>query len=260
MSDDLTAQALAEAIDDIVAEPAALARHWQAVRDPGDPAAAAAREALFLHYMPYARAMASRLFAGRHRKDVEFDDFVQLANIGLIEAIGRYDPSRGSRFSTFCTPRLRGAVLNGVAKLTEAQEQLSFDRRRRAERIESLRGERTGDPRLASLGQLTTGLAIGFMLEGTGMFMHADVAHPGYGEGYESAEWNQIGQTLRTALGSLSPNERKFISFHYFDALPFEQIASLLMLSKGRVSQLHRAALQKLRAALHPDTAIQITG
>lgn len=252
-----------DAIDDIQGDSldsALLDRHWDALRAGAAGSASEAREALFLNYMPYARAIAARLFAGRHRNDVEFDDFLQLANIGLIEAINRFDPTHGTRFTTFCTPRLRGAVLNGIEKLTEAQEQLSFDRRRRAERVESLKDMRDDKRQLQSLGALATGLAIGFMLEGTGMFLASDVPTFGYAEGYESASWQQLGLTLRAAVSDLPTNERKVISLHYFDALPFEQIATLLDLSKGRISQLHRAGLERLRAALHPDNALQITG
>jgi RNA polymerase sigma factor FliA len=234
-----------------------MAAHWKALREGESNEA---REALFMYYLPYARTIASALYAGRHRKDIEFDDIVQLANIGLIEAIGRFDPARDVRFTTFCTPRVRGSVLNGIQKLSEAQEQLTFERRRRAERVESLRGEGNGAKRLEALGDLTAGLAIGFMLEGTGMFLQPDAPPWHYSESYENAEWEHLGARLREALDHLSTNERKVIAFHYFDALAFEQIAILLGLSKGRISQLHRAGLVKMRAWLAPDSSLQITG
>lgn len=260
MTDDSNAPDAMEEIGGTDIDSAALDRHWQTLRLGPAEAVGEAREALFLHFMSYAKAVAARLFAGRHRNDVEFDDFLQLANIGLIEAIGRFDPSRETQFTTFCTPRLRGAVLNGIQKLTEAQEQLSFDRRRRAERVESLRGMREEKRQIQSVKSLAAGLAIGFMLEGTGMFLGSETLSCSYGEGYESTAWRQTGIRLRAAVGELPTNERKVISLHYFDALPFEQIATLLDLSKGRISQLHRAGLERLRSALHPDIAMQITG
>lgn len=257
MRDGFATPALPEEIPPTGEAPVALDTYWTALREEGS---SEAREMLFLHYAPYAKSIAARLFEGRHRKDVEFDDLVQLANIGLIEAIGRFDPARDVLFTTFCTPRVRGAVLSGIEKLSEAQEQLSFERRRRAERVESLRGEVTGTKRLQALGELTAGLAIGFMLEGTGMFAQVDVPTWHYSESYETAGWLQLGARLRDALARLTINERKVISFHYFDALAFEQIASLLGVTRGRVSQLHRTGLNKMRAALPPDTSMQITG
>ena len=234
-----------------------LGAQWVALRESGAPAA---REALFLHYMPYARSIAATLYAARRRNDLEFDDLVQLANIGLIEAINRFDHARDVLFTTYCTPRIRGAVLDGIEKLSEAQEQLSFERRRRAERVGSLRGEAKGAKRLQQLGDLAAGLAIGFMLEGTGMFVQDADATWHYGEHYETAGWQQLGTRLRAALEVLGVNEKKVIAFHYFDGLAFAQIADLLGVSKGRISQLHRVGLEKMRASLPPDFSMQITG
>lgn len=260
MTDDSSARDTIDEIGGTDMDSEALDRHWRALHLGPSEAVGEARQALFMHHMPYARAVAATLFARRHRDDVEFDDFLQLANIGLIEAISRFDPTLHVRFTTFCTPRLRGAVLNGIEKLTEAQEQMSFDRRRRAERVESLRSIREDKRQVQSLGSLAAGLAIGFMLEGTGMFQGSDAPSSGYAESFESTAWQQLSATLRAALVGLPTNERKVISLHYFDALPFEQIATLLNLSKGRISQLHRAGLERLRSKLHPDIAMQITG
>lgn len=231
--------------------------YWAALRDHGS---SEAREALFVHYMPYARAMAASFFTTIERKDVDFEDVLQLAHIGLIEAVGRFDPSVGVRFTTFCTPRIRGSILNGVGRLSETQEQLSFERRKRADRLESLTGDQPGAQRLQRLGELTAGLAIGFMLEGTGMFLAPESKYGHYEDSYETAGWQQLGARLLGAIDTLSASEKKVISLHYFNAIAFEQIAVLLGLSKGRISQLHRTGLGKLRKALPPDISLQITG
>ncbi|KAF1004666.1 MAG: RNA polymerase sigma-D factor [Luteibacter sp.] len=237
--------------------PDELLAQWIALRESH---ASEAREAIFVHYMGYARSIAASFMATKVARSAEYDDILQLAYIGLIESIGRFDPSRGVRFTTFCTPRIRGAILNGLENLSETQEQLSFDRRRKADRLDSLRGERRGLQRLQTLGELTAGLAIGFMLEGTGMFVPSESQPSPYADSYETAEWQHLGHRLSEAMTKLSPNELKVISFHYFNAIAFEQIATLLGLSKGRISQLHRTGLGKLREALPPDTTLQITG
>jgi RNA polymerase sigma factor FliA len=241
------------------ADPAAPALdvHWRALRDHGS---SEARETLFSHYMPYAKSIAARCYAARHRDDIDFDDLLQLAHMGLIESLGRFDPAHGVLFTTFCTPRIRGAVLDGIVKLSEAQEQISFDKRRRAERLASLREGLSGERRWQALEDLTAGLALGFMLEGTGMYTPPEGIPGAYSGGYDTAEWHQLGSRLRSALARLTTNERKVISYHYFDALPFEQVATLLGLSRGRISQLHHAALRKLRTTLQAPHSMQITG
>ncbi|WP_232515257.1 sigma-70 family RNA polymerase sigma factor [Burkholderia ambifaria] len=241
--------------DTAVAAPESeLWRRWAAERN------ACNREAVFAHYLPYARAIAARLYAGRHRDDVEFRDFVQLASIGLLESIDRFDPARGVAFETFCTTRVRGAILTGVEKLTDGQKQISFSRRVRRERVASLQADidrpaRQGRDALQAIGTLAAGLAIGFMLDGTGLVAQTtDGMPPGDpalpGAAYQGIAWRQTKTRLADAVRHLPERTRKIIQYHYFHGLAFEQIADILGVSKGRISQLHRAALAELRERL----------
>lgn len=49
---------------------------------------------------------------------VEIDDLVAFGFLGLIQAAERFDPDHGAQFSTFAYPRIRGAMLNGMAKMS----------------------------------------------------------------------------------------------------------------------------------------------
>lgn len=225
------------------------------------------REAVFAHYLPYARAIAARLYAGRHRDDVEFHDFVQFASIGLLESIDRFDSARGVTFETFCTTRVKGAILTGVEKLTDGQEQISFSRRVRRERVASLRttDEPASRDTFQALGALAAGLAIGFMLDGTGLVVQPnDEAHPDdlrlTGAAYRGIAWRQTKARLVAAVAHLPDRTRKIIQYHYFHGLGFEQIADILGLSKGRISQLHRAALAELRKRLGEPEHLHVIG
>ncbi|HEF5875104.1 TPA: sigma-70 family RNA polymerase sigma factor [Burkholderia cenocepacia] len=257
-------QSTRSADDTIAAPETELWRKWAAERSPN------AREAVFAHYLPYARAIAARLYAGRHRDDVEFRDFVQLACIGLLESIDRFDPARGVTFETFCTTRVRGEILTGVEKLTDGQEQISFSRRVRRERVASLqadgdRAARQGRDALQALGTLAAGLAIGFMLDGTGLIVPPadgvpsdDPALPG--AAYHGIAWRQTKTRLAAAVLHLPERTRKIIQYHYFHGLAFEQIADILGVSKGRISQLHRAALTELRERLGEAEHMHLIG
>ncbi|WP_198343965.1 sigma-70 family RNA polymerase sigma factor [Burkholderia ubonensis] len=242
---------------------AELWRMWAADR------CARTREAVFAHYLPYARAIAARLYAGRHRDDVEFRDFVQLACIGLLESIDRFDPARGVTFETFCTTRVRGAILSGIEKLTDGQEQISFSRRMRRERAAWL--QTTGEPvardsdTFRALGALAAGLAIGFMLDDTGLVTQPnDTAPPDdlrrHGAAYHGIAWRQTKVRLVAAVEHLPERTRKIIQYHYFHGLGFEQIADIFGLSKGRISQLHRAALAELRERLGEPEHMHVIG
>ncbi|WP_244830727.1 sigma-70 family RNA polymerase sigma factor [Caballeronia sp. TF1N1] len=214
-----------------------------------------AREAIFLRYMPYARALAAQLYAGRHRNDVDFNDFRQLALVGLLEAIDRFDSVRSVSFETFCTQRVKGAVLDGVQKLTDAQEQISFMRRAQRERIASLedRSDRDIDAKRDTfdhLTQLTAGLAIGYMLDDTGMLAGEEDKPSPAPAPWHGVAWRQTRDRLLDAVSGMVERDRKIIQYHYFNGMRFEQIANILGISRARVSQLHHAALAHLREEL----------
>jgi RNA polymerase sigma factor for flagellar operon FliA len=217
-----------------------------------------AREALFGRYMGYARSVAAQMFAARYQADVEFNDYLQLAYVGLIESMDRFDHERGIGFVSFCTPRIRGSILNGVEKLTEVQEQISYNRRRGKERLAALKSATSAHGGVDTLSELAAGLAIGFMLEGTGMMIEGERETP-YGNAYETTAWRQASAQLRQAVRTLPARTRRIIEYHYFEAIPFEQIATLLGVSKGRISQIHKAGLQALKAALKPETSLHFT-
>jgi RNA polymerase sigma factor for flagellar operon FliA len=227
------------------------ARLWAAWRAEGSPTA---RERLVLRYLPYARWIASRLYRQRGSLSVEFDEYYQLACVGMLEAMDRYDEARGASFRTFSLRRIEGSILNGLPRLSEVSEQIGLRRRLERERLASLKGDGLGSRQeqrdaLARLSEIAVGLAIGYMLEETAMFM-ADEHSGGPDTAYAGEAWRQTRERVIAAVRLLPERERQIIVLHYFHALAFEQIASVFGLTKGRISQLHRAALERLRSCL----------
>jgi RNA polymerase sigma-B factor len=81
------------------AEASALLARYAQTHDPQ------IREELVQRFMPLARHLA-----GRYRGPTDRDDLVQVASVGLLNAIERFDPSRGSAFSTFAVPTILGEL------------------------------------------------------------------------------------------------------------------------------------------------------
>jgi RNA polymerase sigma factor for flagellar operon FliA len=75
-------------------------------------------------YLPFARSIAVDLYKKRFDDTIEFDEYLQYASLGLLEAIQRFDADRKIAFTTYATYRIRGSVLNGLETATERREQL----------------------------------------------------------------------------------------------------------------------------------------
>ena len=75
-----------------------------------------ARDHLIVSYAPLVKFVAGRVGAGLP-STVDPGDLVSSGVLGLIDAIERFDPQRGVKFETFATPRIRGAIYDGLREL-----------------------------------------------------------------------------------------------------------------------------------------------
>ncbi|GAB2731351.1 sigma-70 family RNA polymerase sigma factor [Comamonas sediminis] len=239
-------------------------QQWQVTRSD------AVHKALAAHYLPYAKTLAAMAYRGRFHDEVEFDDYFQFASIGLLEALQRFEPQHGAQFKTYAAHRIKGAILNGLEKLTEKNQQIAAQKRLRQERLEAIKAqaqEATGSTAqpgtaksqqtalLAYLAEVGIGLALGIMLEDTGMLADPSdqtaslAASPdiAYFRKSEIQRWKDL---LREALNRLPAQEKRVISYHYQQEIAFDQIGAMMGVSRSRISQLHRQGLKNLRSIL----------
>ncbi len=209
------------------------------------------RQRLVRRYLEMTHRIAASLFGRRINNTVGFDDYLQYARVGLLEAIDRYDPTRQVSFATFAGYRIRGAVLNGLERSTELAAQAA-DRRhaRLRERAQSLApSERDpDDPQMeAFVGMVDVAimLAMGYVLEDNGQWNAAgpDTA----ADPYRSVHLERVRTRLGLLVDALPERERLIVRYHYFEHMEFQVIADVLAVTKGRVSQLHSRALRLIR-------------
>ena len=74
------------------------------------------RNLLMEHYKYLVKYTADRLYSKLPDK-VELDDLVSAGNFGLMDAIDAYDPGRGVKFETYCSPRIRGSILDELRNM-----------------------------------------------------------------------------------------------------------------------------------------------
>ena len=206
----------------------------------------AARDALIVHYSPWARLIARDVYLRVYLMHDAWHDCVQNALLGLMEAIERFDPARGVAFQPYARFRVRGAVFDGLRVLRNLHLGLRYDMAQQAvakERVESL-GEGGGDP-LEDFITTTVGLGLGFLLDTQSMPGHMQPA-----DAYAELEKAELSAAVSESLDRLSERERAVVVMHYYHQLPFVDVAKRLGVTKGRISQLHKSALERLRSCL----------
>ena len=219
-----------------------------------------ARDALLALHLSYARTVAATYYGRRMHDEIEFGDYLQYARIGLLESLDRFDPAVGVQFRTFAARRMHGAILDGIERLTEKQQQIAVRQRLRREQSESVKGPagagtpphpaagRGGEGLFRYLADIGIGMAICQLLEGTGMVditAGLDALPPD--RHYEPMEMAQLRQRLLAFVDRLGVQQRTVVRYHYLQDHSFEDIANLMSVTRGRISQIHRQALSALR-------------
>ena len=223
---------------------------WQAWRERAE---AGARAALVELHGDFARIMAAKLFAQRYGDAVEFDEYLQFARVGLLEAVDRYDSSLGASFRTYAAHRIQGAVLSGLECLSECSRQVALRRRLEQDRVRSLAEQdaEAAPDAFERLVSVAVGMAVGFMLDDVAAFQAADSSCGD--SAYQGLAERETRHRLHALIEQLPAKEARIIRHHYLQHVPFEEIARDLGVTPGRVSQLHKRALEQLRAALRHE-------
>lgn len=229
---------------------------WSRLQSAGD---LRARDALIGRYLPYARMVAARYYARRLHDEIDFDDYLQLASMAVVESIDRYRPDQGAQFRTFASRRMHGAIVDGLERMTERQQQIAARQRLRDERLEFAKQRATDVPESTSpaervltyLIEVGVGLAIGILFEGTGI-VDPDATHRSTEpeQLYRQLELSHMKRRVAELVKRLPDAQRRVMQLHYFQQHSFADIAHRLELTRGRVAQIHRQAIDGLRQGL----------
>lgn len=225
-----------------------------------------AREALVLKYLPLIKYVISRMSV-TPPVGLDYEDIMSFGVFGLLDAVDKYDASKGYVFQTYAIPRIRGAILDElrkcdwfsrsgrekVQKLNRAVEKVLRDKGEiDDEAIMSELGFSESEyyevQDLASRGYITS-LDDTTPLDDGEVSIEATLAddRPGADEYIEEDEERQM---VNEALQELPEREREMLSLYYYEGLTLKEIGQVMGVSESRVSQIHGKALTLLRAKL----------
>lgn len=229
------------------------------------------RAELITHYTPLVRYVVGRMGIPQTSL-LEADDLVSYGVIGLINAIDRFDPSRGVRFEAFATARIRGAVIDqlrvlnwlprsAVARVRQIEVALAeLEQRlgRPAKELEAAAEVGVSVQRyrqmLLEMGIVVLSLdaPLGSLMQEDEVTSLSDLiedsALPGPAQQVEQQE---IMDLLNTAVEHIPERERLLLSLYYHEELTMKEISRIMNVSESRVCQLHMQAILRLRSALH---------
>jgi RNA polymerase sigma-B factor len=230
-------------------------------RDP------ALREQLVDRYLPLARYAASKFAHGSE----PFEDLLQVASLGLLKAIDRYDPNNGAAFSSFALPTMNGELRRHFRDrgwAVRPPRDLLEDSLRveRAARLLEARGRHA--PTIQDLAE-ETGLTVEEVLDAREALTarHAtSLSSPGGADdherftiedrlgradpGFQRAEQRATIDALARVLPS---RDRRIVELRFIDDLTQAEIGQRVGLSQMHVSRILRDAINKLRHAAARD-------
>jgi RNA polymerase sigma-B factor len=217
------------------------------------------RSDLVERLMPLARSLALRF----SHSGESLDDLVQVAALGLVKAIDRFDPDRGFAFTSFATPTILGELRRHLRDTAWALR-VPRELQERALVVSRTANEMTGTlgrpPTAAELAD-ETGMALEDVVEAraAGTARHAVSLFRPLSEGEDEPLADVLGAddpafaaaddalTSERLLASLPPREREILRLRFQEELTQWQIGERVGCSQMHVSRLIRQSLRRLR-------------
>jgi RNA polymerase sigma-B factor len=234
--------------------------------DDADPEA---REELFKRFLPLARKLAAR-YSNPHEP---IEDLVQVASLGLLGAIDRFDPDRGVRFPAFAIPTILGELkryfrnTGWSAHVPRGAQEMALRVDRAIRQIEARSGHRPSVGELAQFLELPYEDVLVGLDAGTAHYSvsldapvtmgddedQADTLGDSIGDVDDSYGLVEASMSLSAALGRLPHLERRALTLRLEQDLKQTEIARALGCSQMQVSRLLRRAAARLHDLTDPD-------
>jgi RNA polymerase sigma factor for flagellar operon FliA len=228
-------------------------------------------DALIRDYAPLVKYLARRL-ACRLPATVCLDDLISAGVLGLMDAIEKYDPTRGTPFKSYAEVRIRGAMLDTLREWDWAPRSVRQKERALTQAyaaLERQQGRPADDEDVAAVlgldldtfhawladvrGVSVVSLDSPLELDADGNTVTAltqlveDAPGP-----LQVVEAQDLTRHLAAAIDQLPEREKIVLSLYYYEELTMHEIGQVLALTLSRISQLHTKAILHLRAALQP--------
>ena len=192
---------------------------------------------------------------------VDVEDLISWGQVGLAEAARGFDPSRGHRFTTYAYHRIRGAILDGLAKMGwSGRRSRGLRADRMASEVLHLDGvqgsdgdRRTLDEGLRWFRVITNSLAMTYLVAGSrgdDGGVEADIVDTSAPSPPDQAVQEEVQDKLHALIDALPLDAGSLIHALYYDGLTLEEAGGRIGISKAWACRLHARTLQRLARSL----------
>jgi RNA polymerase sigma factor for flagellar operon FliA len=226
------------------------------------------RNLLMEHYRDLVKYCAERVHSKLPGK-VELDDLISAGIFGLMDAIDAYDPSRGVKFETYCSPRIKGSILDELrsmdwvprlvrarahqlAKATHSLETHLGRKPTEEEVAEELDMDMEEFDRLQRDANATSQVSLNTKYDdgdGEKDIREIDIIKDEKSENPVTEAQKRDLKNLLTK--GLTRAERLIIVLYYYEEMTMKEIGATLDLSESRVSQMHSSIVARLKAQMN---------
>lgn len=226
------------------------------------------KEQIVLKYIPLVKYIASRVIIGKS-KYIEYEDLVSYGMIGLMDAINKFDESRGMKFSTYSSIRIKGAMIDELRKNSPISKGAMDKLNKYNVAMDSLQKKLLREPSdmeiakelkmsLAEVDEIESYINYISVVSLEDMIFSEDDDMPLMGtiEDVKSPsphmllEEKEEIEYLSKALDNLNEKDKTVLSLYYYEGLTLKEIGKVLDVSESRVCQLHSRAIVHLRKEL----------
>ena len=228
------------------------------------------REEKLMEYLPLVKYIAGRIAIGLP-KSVELDDLINAGVVGLIEAHANFDASKGVKFESYASMRIRGSILDELRAIDWAPRSTRAKSRKMERSISELQnalGRSPSEQEIAEnldvsiddLYKLLDDLSSTTLLSLDELTYGSDNDKPvalvdtlksqENSDALPALEREERRNLLVDSIGLLTDQERLVIALYYYEELTLKEIGQVMELSESRVSQIHTKAVLSLRGKL----------
>ena len=222
------------------------------------------RDSLWVHYQPLVRYISERLKT-KLPECIDVNDLMGAGNIGLQDAITKFEPDMGVRFETYCVPRIRGPILDSIRALDWVPRLIRNKGHQYERTVRELAGELHREPREDEVAERLKLSMPEFAELRKELNVRAQISVESCAKDnaderdmmrlemmesrreYEPTRDLQRDEIRNIAIRGLSDNERNVLVWYYFENVSMKDIGKRLKLSESRICQIHSQVLDVLR-------------